>query len=408
MSRLPRKNTIICFTASYPFGTRETYFDNELQYLSKAFDRVYILPTYNPTKSNAQREVPQNTIVLPIAVPQGIPRIIQGVFNLSPITPFLADMLENKVYKKRANFAKWLNAFLVSRIQYRKLHKLLQKIASDTLLYSYWGGPEVFVTNLCKPYKKIIRMHGGDFYLYRNSGYLPLRKRIYRSADLLLPISNDIACILRKDYGIVPEKIFLNYLGINNHETINELSPDGIIRVVSCSNLFPLKRVHIIAATICKWKSNSKIEWHHFGDGPEMENIKLLTENCNNPNVNIFFHGWASTEAIYSFYNSHYITWLINVSKYEGVPVSIMEAFSFGIPAIATNAGATSEIVNDSNGQLIDLNVTEEILEKCILSCYDEHYQIKRKNALITWKEKFNAGNNYALLTNKLKSLLAI
>ena len=187
MSQPIGKNTIICFTASYPFGTRETYFDNELQYLSKAFDRVYILPTYNPTKSNVQRKVPPNVIILPIASPQGAPRILQGIFNLSPITPFLTDMWENKVYKKRVHFSKWLNAFLVFRIKYKKLRKLLKNAESDTLLYSYWGGPTVFITNLCKPYKKIIRMHGGDFYLNRNNGYLPLRKKVYQSADLLLP-----------------------------------------------------------------------------------------------------------------------------------------------------------------------------------------------------------------------------
>lgn len=407
MSSSP-KRTIICFTASYPYGTRETYFANELQYLSKAFDRVYILPTYNPTKSNTQRKVPLNTIVLPIASPQGISRIVQGIFNLSPIKPFLADMLEHKVYNKRASVAKWFNAFLVFRIKYKKLHQLLKKVEADTLLYSYWGGPSVFITNLCKRYKKVIRMHGADFYLNRNNGYLPLRKKIYQSADLLLPISNDIAGILREEYRVVPEKIFLNYLGVNNYETINDTATDDTIRIVSCSNLFPLKRVHIIASTICKWKTNIKIEWHHFGDGPEMENIKALIKKCNNTNANIFFHGWSSTEDIYSFYNSHYITWLINVSKYEGVPVSVMEAFSFGIPAIATNAGATSEIVNETNGQLIDINVTDEMLEKCILSCYDKNYQAKRKNAQMTWKEKFNAENNYTLLVNKLKSLLVI
>ncbi|MCO5235649.1 MAG: glycosyltransferase [Chitinophagaceae bacterium] len=405
MNQQQKKNTIICFTASYPFGSRETYFENELDYLSKAFDQVYILPTYNPTKSDKQRTVPPNTIILPIAVPQGISRIVRGIFNLSPISPFLIDLVKYKVYKKRSHLIKWIKSFISFRIRYQQLHNLLDKVDTNTLLYSYWGGPTVFVTNLCKHYKKVIRMHGGDFYLNRNNGYLPLRKKIYQSADLLLPISNDIADKLYKDYQITPEKIFVNYLGTNLPQTINKPSSDGIIRVVSCSNLYPLKRVHLIAATICNWKHHAKIEWHHFGDGPEMNNIKMLTNNCSNKNVSFFFHGWVSTQTIYSFYSNHYITWLINVSKFEGIPVSIMEAFSFGIPAIATDAGATSEIVNETNGMLIGLEITEDILEKCILSCHAETYQSKRNNAQITWKKKFNAETNYTQLVDKLKSL---
>ena len=401
-----RKSAILCFTASYPFGMRETYFDNELQYLSEAFEQVYILPTYNATKSNEQRKVPRNTIVLPIAVPQGVSRIIQGIFNLSPAKAFISDMLKHKVYRKKSNFIKWINAFLVFRIKYQKLQSILKKVEPDVLLYSYWGGPVEFTTKLCKPYRKIIRMHGGDFYLNRNDGYLPLRRKIYQSADLLLPISNNIAAILGKEYQIEPKKIFLNYLGVNNHETIKDIAPDDTIRIVSCSNLVPLKRVQIIASTICKWNNKIKIEWHHFGDGPEMKNISSLIKSCNKSNTNIFLHGWTSTKAIYNFYNSHYITWLINVSKYEGVPVSVMEAFAFGIPAIATNTGATSEIVNDTNGLLIDLNVTEEILEACIRSCYEKNYPEKRKQARADWEKKFNAESNYMQLVNKLKSLI--
>ena len=40
----------------------------------------------------------------------------------------------------------------------------------------------------------------------------------------------------------------------------------------------------------------------------------------------------------------------LTVSANEGIPVSIMEAQSFGIPVIATDVGGISEIVNNVNG----------------------------------------------------------
>ena len=46
----------------------------------------------------------------------------------------------------------------------------------------------------------------------------------------------------------------------------------------------------------------------------------------------------------------------INVSSSEGIPVSIMEVMSFGIPVIGTNVGGVSELVNQENGHLLSAN----------------------------------------------------
>jgi len=44
----------------------------------------------------------------------------------------------------------------------------------------------------------------------------------------------------------------------------------------------------------------------------------------------------------------------MNLSETEGIPVSIMEAQSAGVPILATNLGGTSEIVNNENGFLVE------------------------------------------------------
>ena len=45
------------------------------------------------------------------------------------------------------------------------------------------------------------------------------------------------------------------------------------------------------------------------------------------------------------YYKNNIIDIFINLSASEGIPVSIMDAISFGIPCIATNVGGTGEIV---------------------------------------------------------------
>ena len=66
----------------------------------------------------------------------------------------------------------------------------------------------------------------------------------------------------------------------------------------------------------------------------------------------------------------------INLSSSEGIPVSIMEAQSFGIPVIATNVGGSGEIVVSETGVLVDENRTEASvllsLNKDLGYCFSE------------------------------------
>src|SRR5690606_3082592 len=98
-------------------------------------------------------------------------------------------------------------------------------------------------------------------------------------------------------------------------------------------------------------------------------------------------HGWAEQEELYRFYKQYYVTWFVNVSRHEGVPVSIMEAISFGVPSIATDVGATRELINKDNGFLVPENITANELTELMLSYKQPDYLEKRKNAYQTWEE---------------------
>lgn len=54
------------------------------------------------------------------------------------------------------------------------------------------------------------------------------------------------------------------------------------------------------------------------------------------------------------------------MSLSEGIPVSIMEAISFGIPIIATNVGGNAEIVNDETGVLIPVNIDQAAFNETV------------------------------------------
>ncbi len=61
-----------------------------------------------------------------------------------------------------------------------------------------------------------------------------------------------------------------------------------------------------------------------------------------------------SNDKILDVYEQFDVDFFINLSDSEWIPVTIMEAMPMGIPVIDRNVGGISEIVNKSNGLLLD------------------------------------------------------
>ena len=125
-------------------------------------------------------------------------------------------------------------------------------------------------------------------------------------------------------------------------------------------------------------------------------------------NVNAVFEGRVENRKVLEFYRNNAINLFINLSDSEGIPVSIMEAMSFGIPCIATNVGGTSEIVvNGINGYLIDDEDDEYIAGKVdsIATMNAEDYRQLRDAARNTWEQKFNAKKNYRVFIEEIKNI---
>ena len=106
------------------------------------------------------------------------------------------------------------------------------------------------------------------------------------------------------------------------------------------------------------------------------------------------------------YYKNNIIDIFINLSASEGIPVSIMEANSFGIPCIATNVGGTGEIVyNNINGFLLDaefrINDVVNIIENYNNMSYEEIMEL-RHNARKIWENNYSAENNYKSFIQEL------
>ena len=75
-----------------------------------------------------------------------------------------------------------------------------------------------------------------------------------------------------------------------------------------------------------------------------------------------------------------------------------MEAYSNAVPAIATNVGGTSEIVNNENGYLIGSDPSpKQVAEKInhFINLNVEEKNTKRQFAYDKWHKEFNKDKNY-------------
>lgn len=402
------KKILFMFTNNYPYGTGEAFIENEILISSSIYENIYIYVMNKQNDKVNMRTVPENVEIISIRNLGKFQKFFWAfVHALSGI--FSGDLLcEWKKCKAFCEYKKSLSFYLASKERYVQIKNCDIKPKGIRVdLYCYWFLESVYVAGLMKqrilPDSVLItRAHRYDLYAEKTSyGYFPFRKQMLEHVDRVCPCSIDGEKYLKNQYPDVAKKICYSYLGTKDVLTqLKEPNKDSLV-IVTCSNIIPVKRVIRVAETLSMLECEGikdKIEWYCFGDGGLRGELEQYC-NKNLRNIRTFFMGQTANEDILKFYNRQNVDLFINVSESEGLPVSIMEAASFGIPTIATDVGGSSEIVIDGvNGFLISKNFTNEdlknIITKYISLSHEQKINLK-ENARKHWEKNFSADNNY-------------
>lgn len=91
---MPGMKQLIFFTESFPYGKGESFIENEIEYLSREFDRIYILPKTSSTQE--QRSLPANCIVFPPIFRSSGELVFKGLFCFSPLFYFFKKLISEK------------------------------------------------------------------------------------------------------------------------------------------------------------------------------------------------------------------------------------------------------------------------------------------------------------------------
>lgn len=170
---------------------------------------------------------------------------------------------------------------------------------------------------------------------------------------------------------------------------------------MTCAYIRKVKRLYLLPEILKSFDLN--LTWTHIGEGEDYEDLKNM---CNGlpANIKVNFLGNKTESQISELYKNTSFTCIVSLSSSEGLPLSMMEAISFGIPIIATDVGGCSEIVTEKTGLLIhkEFNKNDfiESLKNFIkseLNSSNGRFAVKS-----FWNDQFSAENNYIKLKNTI------
>ncbi|WP_408007875.1 glycosyltransferase [Pseudalkalibacillus sp. A8] len=409
-------STLIVLTQNFPYMPGEHFFETELQYLQKDFHKIILSPVAHIPK-NEQREVPENVLVKPFDRNLTPFKVLTYMRRLT----LLKDPQARKWFEEEFGTARkygskgvlklinWLSMAVNIRKQIEENYVKNNTNLSEYVFYSYWLSPAAIAVGMLKEkygedIKGVARAHGGDLYAYRHTPpFLPLQGKTITNLYKLYTISSDGKNYLQNRYPeLIPAKLSVSRLGTVGVEQTNPQNREEQLHIVTCSYMVEVKRLNLLIEALTRTKLN--VKWTHIGNGPLWDKLNDLAEKLPS-NVEWEFLGFMNNDQIRAYYQRTPIDLFMNISASEGVPVSIMEAFSCGIPVIATDVGGTSELVNEKNGKLLDKDTAPDQISEAIeafADMSDQEYDSASNHAYEMWNEHFNADQNYAEFSKHL------
>lgn len=398
--------TLYILPAFYPYAkTRDCFLEGEILYLREVFDKIVFIPNYG---EDERRSVPDGCEVWePFFHRQNQSRknfkyLLNSIGGVKYILLAIKDLsikktkLSMDVIRRIISTCLELGYFASSK----QFKKLIQDIRFDDVVYFYWGAGLNHLSILLRGKVKMVsRFHGfGDLWEDAHKEYVPLRTQTVKCLD---------RCVFISRMG---EEYFLKRYPYANTEThplgsfdfglpVGSYPDDGYMYVLSCSTVYPLKRVDLIFKSINQY-TKRKIKWVHIGDGETFYDLKQLIRQEKKDHLEITLLGHKTHDEVMDYLQHNHFDLFINLSTMEGVPVSIMEATSFNIPIIATNVGATSEAVPDSVGVLVSANPSTDEVCNAIDVVMSNTYSPRE-----FWNTHYNAATNYQKFAQMLANL---
>lgn len=215
-------------------------------------------------------------------------------------------------------------------------------------------------------HKKVVwHMHAGRFAVFYQQHRYAVRKVVNKS-DVIIALSEYWKEYFKNEFPSKRVEIIKNVIS----------APKAHKQQTSYFTLLFLgllgKNKGIYDLLECIW--DHKVEFQgklklYIGGNGEIEHVKQLIKEYGIADI-VIFEGWVSGDKKIELLNKSDA--YILPSYKEGLPISILEAMSYGMPIISTPVGGIPEIVsNGENGYLVEPGNKEDIY-KAIISLLND------------------------------------
>lgn len=399
---------VVWVTTGFPRGKGEQFIEAELGTWATRKDvQVVMMPVQS---SGPTREMPAN-----FTIDDGLSRAWSSRKVLAATAA--RALLDRRYHRELADLRRrgaldqaTARRALRATAQAMMVERAIAEAAGDghfDLAYTYWLKPQTAGAIAARRRglvsRVISRCHNIDLYEEaRPSNYLPMARTELVDVDTLFPISEQGCRYVVERYGFDPDRVQLARLGVEicPEDQMAPTGDEGVLELLSISTITPLKRLDVMVrgiALAAQQLPGRTVRWRHFGTGPLQEQVESLAHELLDPlGVAFDFRGQLSHEQLLDVLSSEPTDLVLNTSSSEGVPVSLMETAVRGICALATDVGATVEVVGDDQDALLPADLTPEVLGERIVGKADQCREPERRlaaRALVV--ERFDSSRNF-------------
>lgn len=353
------RDTLVLLTQAYPFGRKsETFLDAELPILARSFARVIVVPS---AREDGSRSLPVGVrceTFLADASRRDAQHELLRQLRRSALQYGRAIANEGSAKAYVFHPKTFIGSIGKNVLKYKLLKEFIRSEGlQSAVFYDYWFDNSTLALSWLRREgvvdRAVARAHGYDLYDNRRAGgAVPFRRFKLESLDRVLTISSHGFEYLAAKHPRARSKLSVSRLGVEA-QTMGQRARGSEPLIVSCASLHPSKRVEMIPSVL--ERIGGQLRWVHFGDGPSMGDVRRAAQMLPD-RVSWRLEGHVSHADLLEYYQQNKVDLFVSLSASEGLPVSIMEAISFGVPVLAVGVDGVPEIVTASTGRLVGVD----------------------------------------------------
>lgn len=243
---------------------------------------------------------------------------------------------------------------IVYRGEFQTLFKIMRRRPAD-LMHIYFGHTAVhllpFIESWWRPC--VVSFHGADVMIRKEPGYAESMRRMLEAVPLVMVRSES----LRERVvalGCEPSRIRLNRTGIplDSFPMIERDHPsDGRWRLVQACRLIPKKGLRTSMRAFARFLAvHPAARFVVAGEGPMEKPLRQFAAELGIAG-HVEFRGFLDQPSLNALYRHSHLflhpSQLTSDQNQEGIPNSMLEAMSTGLPVLATRHGGIPEAVRD-------------------------------------------------------------